>query len=289
MEHLEKLCPDARKVIVNMAKTARCPMYGSIMSSAALVKSVCKARRARKYPYARSEFACMSCAAYEAIEKGQIPEWITIKEIDMPQKATVAKCVKCGKEGKIKTHGICTSCCSKEYRAQKIVCSVCGKEENRYAKGMCKKCYAMMKNHPAGAVRAIHESPLRESPLHESPLPNKASEAAAIAPSAITPTYSSNPAFDALLRRMGRIHDAKRRDYANDNNPLGNFEAARMLGVTPLTGILIRMTDKFTRVCNLSRQGAEQHVADESLEDTLIDLANYSLLALLSRRQEEKI
>lgn len=104
----------------------------------------------------------------------------------------------------------------------------------------------------------------------------------------ITPSaYSTNPAFDALLKLMGVIHDAKRSDYASSGNPLGNFEAARMLGIDPMIGILIRMGDKYTRICNLAGKGRAA-VKDESITDTLIDLANYSLLAVLSYKKEGK-
>lgn len=99
------------------------------------------------------------------------------------------------------------------------------------------------------------------------------------------PCYSTNPAFDGLLKRMGAIHDAKRKDYASNDNPLGNFDAAGILGISPQLGILVRMTDKFTRACNLVRRRGECYVQDESLEDTLLDLANYALLAILAGRQ----
>ena len=98
--------------------------------------------------------------------------------------------------------------------------------------------------------------------------------------------YSTNPDFDALLRRMGEIHDAKRADYAN-NDPLGNFLEAERVGVTPLQGIMVRLGDKYTRACNLVKNNYEHQVKDETLEDTFLDLANYALLALLIYRREK--
>ena len=100
--------------------------------------------------------------------------------------------------------------------------------------------------------------------------------------------YSTNPAFDALLRKAGEIHDAKRTDYASNQDPLGNFREAERLGVSPLKSIMIRLTDKYTRACNLVRRDGEAKVKDESLQDTLIDLANYSFLAVLARQEERK-
>lgn len=47
--------------------------------------------------------------------------------------------------------------------------------------------------------------------------------------------------------------------------------------------ILIRLNDKLNRLETLMN-GAEQHVNDESIEDTLLDLANYCIMELLERR-----
>lgn len=47
--------------------------------------------------------------------------------------------------------------------------------------------------------------------------------------------------------------------------------------------ILIRLNDKLNRLETLMN-GAEQHVNDESIEDTLLDLANYCIMELVERR-----
>ena len=47
--------------------------------------------------------------------------------------------------------------------------------------------------------------------------------------------------------------------------------------------ILIRLNDKLNRLETLMN-GAEQHVSDESVEDTLLDLANYCIMELVERR-----
>lgn len=43
-------------------------------------------------------------------------------------------------------------------------------------------------------------------------------------------------------------------------------------------GFLVRMSDKYARICNLIGNQKENAVLDEKVEDTLIDLANYSML-----------
>lgn len=48
----------------------------------------------------------------------------------------------------------------------------------------------------------------------------------------------------------------------------------------------IRLGDKFSRFKTLS-QGTEQLVADESIRDTLLDLANYAIMTLMELPQKE--
>lgn len=53
-----------------------------------------------------------------------------------------------------------------------------------------------------------------------------------------------------------------------------------------LTVIPIRLSDKFNRVCELTKRG-ELKENDESLEDTLLDMAGYSILALKYLKEHE--
>lgn len=43
----------------------------------------------------------------------------------------------------------------------------------------------------------------------------------------------------------------------------------------------IRIGDKFRRLKQLTKPNAQQHVKDESIRDTLIDLANYAIMTIL--------
>lgn len=65
-------------------------------------------------------------------------------------------------------------------------------------------------------------------------------------------------------------------DYGNGRDPLGNFEQAKDWGVTPFVGIMIRMGDKFARLQSFVNKG---NLQNESVQDSLIDLAAYALLA----------
>lgn len=53
-----------------------------------------------------------------------------------------------------------------------------------------------------------------------------------------------------------------------------------------LTSFLVRIEDKLNRVRALS-QKQEQLVLDEKIEDTLLDMANYAIIAVLEMRLKE--
>ncbi len=86
--------------------------------------------------------------------------------------------------------------------------------------------------------------------------------------------------FSETLEVMNKIVIAKNHDYAGDK-AFSNFELVEALGITSVgKGILVRMCDKISRISNLidgELVGLVPEV-DEKIEDTLIDLANYSII-----------
>lgn len=50
----------------------------------------------------------------------------------------------------------------------------------------------------------------------------------------------------------------------------------------------IRLSDKLNRFKTLSKPNAQQKVKDESLRDTLIDLANYAIMTILELEDLEE-
>jgi hypothetical protein len=54
---------------------------------------------------------------------------------------------------------------------------------------------------------------------------------------------------------------------------------AEAFGISALDGCLVRMSDKYIRVTNLRRHPANEQV-NESMRDTLRDLAAYALIAV---------
>ena len=66
-----------------------------------------------------------------------------------------------------------------------------------------------------------------------------------------------------------------------------NFTRVEKLGITDTKrGFMVRMTDKISRLITFLDTG-EYKVADEKIEDTVLDLINYSVL-LYGYIQDEK-
>lgn len=72
--------------------------------------------------------------------------------------------------------------------------------------------------------------------------------------------------------------------YITKNNDYGNsvHDTYEKYG---LTSFLVRLEDKLNRARSLHLK-KEQLVNDEKLEDTLLDLANYAILAVIELRGE---
>ena len=68
--------------------------------------------------------------------------------------------------------------------------------------------------------------------------------------------------------------------YERKNNDYGD-SFANLRKELP-DAILVRIYDKYSRLKSLL-QGNEQKVKDESIEDTLMDLANYCIMELVER------
>lgn len=86
------------------------------------------------------------------------------------------------------------------------------------------------------------------------------------------------------------IHTKKNSDYSGgggpDDDPLANFKGSGEVGIDPGLGIILRMQDKFQRVKAFAKTG-KLAVVDEGVEDAMLDIANYALLFLALKREDE--
>lgn len=80
----------------------------------------------------------------------------------------------------------------------------------------------------------------------------------------------------------------KNSDYTGGSqaeDALANFKSARMLGLHPVTGLLLRVQDKLMRIRSFIADG-QLAVSGETVEDACDDLVNYSILAKALLREE---
>lgn len=82
-----------------------------------------------------------------------------------------------------------------------------------------------------------------------------------------------------FCQQMMKVTKAKNADYTgNSKDPFANFTRVEELEIcTTEQGFLTRMTDKLCRINSYAQKGMLE-VKDESVFDTLLDLANYSAL-----------
>ena len=84
--------------------------------------------------------------------------------------------------------------------------------------------------------------------------------------------------FEDITLEMRNTYERKNADYGN------SFE--EQFNEYGLISSCIRLEDKLRRLKSLSK--SEARVKDESIEDTLLDLANYSILTVMSIRKSCK-
>jgi len=92
-----------------------------------------------------------------------------------------------------------------------------------------------------------------------------------------------DPLENPLLAHLANLatHDmaiaaAKNHDYAGGADPLANFRECERFGVDMASGIMVRLSDKWSRLTNLfGSDPALAKVADETLLDTVEDMRIY--------------
>jgi len=73
------------------------------------------------------------------------------------------------------------------------------------------------------------------------------------------------------------ISQKKGADYAFYDDILSNFKGTEAYRIPPTIGFITRMHDKMSRLASFAKKGFLE-VEDESITDTLQDLANYCCL-----------
>lgn len=85
--------------------------------------------------------------------------------------------------------------------------------------------------------------------------------------------YNRVAKFEQITTDMFELYKRKNADYGNS--------VAKTFDEWGLVSFLVRMEDKLNRATTLTKKQGEARIADEKIEDTLLDLANYSIMALI--------
>ena len=91
-------------------------------------------------------------------------------------------------------------------------------------------------------------------------------------------TITKEECFREITIKMADVYAAKNHDYGNS--------FARLRERYPIS-ILIRLFDKLNRLETLLTDECVK-VKDESIEDTLLDLANYAIMELVERKMNRR-
>ncbi len=88
--------------------------------------------------------------------------------------------------------------------------------------------------------------------------------------------------FRAVLAEMEALHGRKAADYGAAHLRDSSIKSSEAFGIPSWIGVLLRANDKMRRLQQAARTGT---LSNEGVEDSLIDLANYAVLALIEYRE----
>lgn len=105
-------------------------------------------------------------------------------------------------------------------------------------------------------------------------------------------TLDENDPFESVLVDIIRMNRRKRADYAADADIFSNFrDTASMLGLSGFSereSALFNILQKIARLKSLRANGRMDNPNNESVVDTVLDLAVYSVIYLALTREAEK-
>lgn len=110
--------------------------------------------------------------------------------------------------------------------------------------------------------------------------------AESVADGVANPDVKGDPEYLGLLDKLRDLHLAKAADYGSGKDPIANLRASVNLGIPPWVGCMLRCSDKMQRVYSLLRNGS---LRNEPIEDNLLDMAAYCLLALRLYKEEKAV
>ena len=95
-------------------------------------------------------------------------------------------------------------------------------------------------------------------------------------------TRGGDQRFHAVLDEIRAMHERKGADYGTSRDIFANVRASEEFGIQAWKGAVLRANDKMARLKTYFTKGT---LANEGVEDSLLDLANYAAIALVLFRE----
>lgn len=90
--------------------------------------------------------------------------------------------------------------------------------------------------------------------------------------------------FIEAVQEVIEMHNRKGADYGSKEDTFANVIASEQWGIPPWVGTMMRANDKMVRLQSAARGST---LKNEGIEDSLLDIATYSLIALCLFRREQ--
>ena len=87
-----------------------------------------------------------------------------------------------------------------------------------------------------------------------------------------------------VIAEVVSMHDRKSKDYGHGEDPFANVRASQDFGIKPWVGTMVRANDKMRRLQSAAKGST---LTNEGVEDSLLDIAVYSIIALVLYREQE--
>jgi hypothetical protein len=90
--------------------------------------------------------------------------------------------------------------------------------------------------------------------------------------------------FEDAVQEVLEMHHRKNQDYGTGVDPYANVRQSAEWGIAPWLGSMVRANDKVKRLQKYARDG---RLVNEGVRDSLLDLATYTLIALVLWDQQQ--
>lgn len=104
---------------------------------------------------------------------------------------------------------------------------------------------------------------------------------------ALEPSINNgSPEFEAVVKEVLEMHRRKGADYGTDEDFFANVSASANWGINPWIGAMMRVSDKVARLQSAAKGST---LKNEGIEDSLLDIATYAIIAVCLFRRETVI